>query len=583
MTEIVETENGPMQIDWDVPVLMSDGLTVRADVFRPVGEAKVPVLISMGTYGKGLPFQEGYASAWQKLVADHPEIAAGSSNRFQNWEVADPERWVPLGYACVRVDSRGSGRSPGHLDNFSERETQDYYECIEWAGTQDWSTGKVGLSGISYLAMNQWQVAALRPPHLTAMCAWEGASDWYREGTHHGGILCGWTESWFKMQVVPLQHGGPKVAESPLGGLPVTGDVLLDADTLESNRVDYGRRDRDHAYDDDFFASVTPDLSQIEVPLLSAGNWGGAGLHLRGNVEGFLGAGSAQKWLELHGLEHWTEYYTSYGRQLQQQFFDHFLKGEQNGWDERPPVIIRARRVDGTFEDREEAAWPLPSTVWTELHLDARDGSLATDVTADASITYQELQGEATFRLAASDQTMEVTGPLAMKLFISSDTDDADLFVVVRVFDPDENEVTFVGALDPHTPPAQGWLRASHRQLDPARSLPYRPYHPHDSRQPLEPGEIYEVDVEIWPTSLVLPAGFTMAVTVQGHDYEFDSAGPSGLSNLEHAMRGSGPFVHVVPSDRPIFDPVSPARAANVTIHTGTSHPSRLVVPFVPR
>src|SRR5690606_25658459 len=132
------------------------------------------VLLSYGPYGKGLPFQVGYETAWERLIGEHPEVGKGSTNRFQSWEVADPERWVPLGYACVRVDSRGAGRSPGQIDHFSPRETRDLYECVEWAGVMPWSTGKVGLSGISYYAVVQWQVAALRPPHLAAICAWEG-------------------------------------------------------------------------------------------------------------------------------------------------------------------------------------------------------------------------------------------------------------------------------------------------------------------------------------------------------------------------------------------------------------------------
>jgi putative CocE/NonD family hydrolase len=131
---------------------------------------------------------------WDPAVVDG--IAAGSSNRYQNWETADPEKWVPDGYVCVRVDSRGAGRSPGYLDIFSAQETRDYYECIEWAGTQPWSNGKVGLLGISYYAISQWLVAALQPPHLAAICPWEGASDYYREFTHHGGILDTFVSVW---------------------------------------------------------------------------------------------------------------------------------------------------------------------------------------------------------------------------------------------------------------------------------------------------------------------------------------------------------------------------------------------------
>ena len=105
-----------MQIDWDVPIAMDDGLVLRADVFRPPHAGRRPVLLSYGPYAKGLAFQDGYPSAWQRMVAEHPDVAYGSSNLHQSWEVVDPEKWVPHGYACVRVDSRGAGRSPGIID-----------------------------------------------------------------------------------------------------------------------------------------------------------------------------------------------------------------------------------------------------------------------------------------------------------------------------------------------------------------------------------------------------------------------------------------------------------------------------------
>jgi putative CocE/NonD family hydrolase len=166
-----------MAIDWDVDIPVGDGLVLKGDVFRPVGGDPCPVLLTYGPYAKGLAFQEGYPSAWQKMIANHPNVAYGSSNKYQNWEVVDPEKWVPYGYACVRVDSRGCGRSPGFIDHFSPRETRDFYECIEWAARQPWSNGKIGLSGISYYGINQWHVASLQPPNLKAMCIWEGAAD----------------------------------------------------------------------------------------------------------------------------------------------------------------------------------------------------------------------------------------------------------------------------------------------------------------------------------------------------------------------------------------------------------------------
>lgn len=150
MSEKSELGDG-MRIDWDVPITMDDGLVLQSDVFRPPREGKYPVILSYGPYAKGLAFQEGYPDQWQRMANEHPDVVENSTNKYQNWEAVDPEKWVPDGYACVRVDSRGAGLSAGYLDPFSPRETRDLYLCIEWAGTQPWSNGHVGLLGISYL------------------------------------------------------------------------------------------------------------------------------------------------------------------------------------------------------------------------------------------------------------------------------------------------------------------------------------------------------------------------------------------------------------------------------------------------
>ena len=213
-----------MRIDWNVPIAMDDGIVLRCDVFRPIKDGRYPVLLSYGPYAKGLAFQDGYPSAWQRMAEKHPDVTAGSSNKYQNWEVVDPEKWVPHEYACVRVDSRGCGCSPGFIDHFSPRETKDFYDCIEWAGVQPWSSGKVGLSGVSYYGINQWHVASLQPPHLAAMCVWEGAADWYRDMTHHGGIVCTFWENWYDMQVKTVQHGaGERGKRSRVHGELVCG------------------------------------------------------------------------------------------------------------------------------------------------------------------------------------------------------------------------------------------------------------------------------------------------------------------------------------------------------------------------
>ncbi len=541
-----------MQIDWDAPIEMDDGVVLRADVFRPIGGGRHPVILSYGPYGKGLAFQEGYKGNWARLIAAAPEVLSGSTNKYQVWELVDPEKWVPDGYAIVRVDSRGAGRSPGFIDIWSPREARDIYGCIEWAGTQPWSTGKVGMNGISYFATNQWQVAALKPPHLAALCIWEGFSDYYRELARHGGILSDFTDTWYNRQVVRVQHGvGDAGPRSQVTGEAVAGPQTLSSDVLAKNRADAGGEILRRRTVDDFYRARMVAFGEIEVPLLSAGNWGGQGLHPRGNFEGYLRAGSSQKWLEVHGDTHFTHFYSNYGMGLQKRFFGHFLKGENTGWDKQPRVSLNIRRPGEKFERRGENEWPLARTQWTKYYLEPGGHGLGTEAPAAETVLAYETTGDGlTFLSAPMTRELEITGPVAAKIWLSSDTTDADVFLVLRVFDPAGKEVVFIGSNDPRTPIGLGWLRASHRKLDPKESLPYRPYHSHDDEWPLEPGKPVELDIEIWPTSIVVPPGYRIGLTVRGKDYEYDGT-DAGVANAPYPMKGVGPFTHTSGIDRP--------------------------------
>ena len=194
--------------------------------------------------------------------------------------------------------------------------------------------------------------------------------------------------------------------------------------------------------------------------------------------------------------------------------------------------------------------------------------------TKAATTTYAGFSDGVTFLTPPMEKDTEITGPIAAKLFVSSATEDADLFLVVRVFHPDMKECVFQGALDPHTPIAHGWLRASHRALDPDVSMPYRPYHPHDRPEPLTPGEVVELDVEIWPTCIVVPAGYTLALTIQGRDYQYsDEVRQVGW----FTMTGVGPFKHDDPADRPgeVFD-------NRITLHAGGGRDAHVLLPVIP-
>jgi predicted acyl esterase len=580
MSQSTSEARDGMRIDWDVPIRMDDGIVLRADISRPTGEGTSPVIRSYGPYGKWLHFEDLYTDQWRRMAQAHQDVTAGSTNRYQNWEAVDPEKWVPDGYACVRVDSRGAGRSPGYLDVWSAREAKDLYHCVEWAADQPWSSGKVGLNGISYYAMNQWQVAALQPPHLMAICIWEGAADYYRDLSHHGGILCTFGRTWFPSQVIRVQHGrGTRGWRSRMTGDWVSGPPTLTEEELGANRSDFDEDCwKNPLASDEYWRSRMPDWSRVKVPLFSAGNWGGQGLHPRGNFEGFVRAAAQQKWLEVHGLEHWTHFYTDYGVGLQKKFFGHFLKGEDTGWKNQPRVLLQVRHPGERFVERHEDEWPLARTQWTRLYLNPADASLVREPLArEGCVDYDGLGDGVTFLAPPLAEATEITGPIAAKLYVSSETTDADLFLVVRVFTPNMKELTFQGALDPHTPIAQGWLRASHRKLDPKLTLPYRPYHTHDERQPLTPGQVYELDVEVWPTCIVVPAGYRIGLTVRGRDYEYPGGPGAGLGTLGAVFTGCGPFRHDDPRDRPpeVF-------GRQVTLHCGPQRPAHVLLPIIP-
>lgn len=559
------TTEGDFVFERDVALTMSDGTALRANVFRPAKPGRYPVVMAMGAYGKDVHFEDAFNPQWQVLKRIYPELDSnGSTGRYLRWEVVDPERWVPDGFVVIQVDSRGTGRSEGYLDPFGPVETRDLYECIEWAGIQPWSNGKVGLIGVSYLAIKQWQVAALRPPHLGAIVPWEGSSEFYRDGGHHGGILSNsFTFEWWPRQVLSNQYGsGKSTHRDRLTGERTTGPAFSDA-MLEGSRADHPRDRLNHSLDDAWNRARAANLPAVEVPLLSAANWGGPGMHLRGNVEGYLRTGSKHKWLFAHIGTHYESFYLPHYVAIQKRFFNHFLRGEDNGWDREPPVQLAIRRADDTAELRKEQEWPLARTRWTSMYLDAAGGQLSGVPPVQAEqAQFTGMKDGLSFSTAPFAQDMEFTGPVTLRVWISSSTSDADIFAVLRVFDPEGREATFVGAHE-RVPMAQGWLRASHRKTDPARSLPWRPWHTHDEVQKLTPGEIVQLDVEIWPTSMVFPQGWRLVLTLQGHDFIVT---PPGRMRHDH------------PDDRP------PAEfGGTTTVYTGGAYASQLTMPHIPR
>jgi putative CocE/NonD family hydrolase len=584
-----------MQLDKDVAVPMRDGASLRANVFRPVVPAdapagsstRFPVIMTLGPYGKDVHLSQFMPEAWEALQRRHPEILAASSCRHLVFETPDPECWAPHGYVVVKVDSRGAGKSPGRLDVNSPAEFRDFFDAIEWAATQPWSNGKVGLLGISYYAAGQWSIAAQRPPSLAAIIPWQGTFDFYRDRTRQGGILAsGFLQRWWNRSVLRNQHGN---VDTPLTDLLTgernTGPAALSPAELAANRADYIGDLRAHPLEDDWYRSRTPDLSRIEVPALVVANWGGLGLHLRGTLQGWRDIASRDKWLKVQPGSYFLTFLHPDSVALQRRFFDRYLKGIDNGWEAEPRVEVQVRSMDdGVAQVVRDTDWPLPRTEWRRWYLDASAaarfddaghaadegrGGLATQVPAAALTDCEPASRGLSFSTGPLSEALTLAGPIRARLWVASASSDTDLFLTVRAFDAQGREATFFSATEPKSPVSQGWLRVSHRRLDPVRSTEAQPWQAHDRVEPLVPGEVVAVDVEVWPGSIALPAGGRLDLIVAGRDFERpEEPGP---------FKGSGFFYHDDPLDRPpeIF-------GARFTVHTGGERASFLQLPVLP-
>jgi uncharacterized protein len=503
-----------MQIYKDVDVPSRDGSPIAADVFRPDGDAQVPVIATISPYGKDVH--------WAERFPMYDRVEQGD---YMVWETPNPEWWTERGYAVVRADTRGTGKTQGPADPFSKRDAEDYYDLIEWCGTQSWSNGKVATSGISWFGMMGWLVAALQPPHLAAVVAWEGLNDLYREWAHQGGLYTNrFTHLWVGSQL----------------------DVMKNTDDVVDWREEFPQRE----LLDDWYRERIVDLSRIETPLLSAGNWGSTHLHLRGNIEGYLGVASKEKWLIVYTGTHVDPYYADWAKALQLRFLDTFLKDGVASMDDVAPVrlVIRKGR-DSQWRDEQE--WPLAGTEWSELYLG--DGSLSWEAPPEGRVAYP-----ANFDLVAN-APVELTGPIALRLWVAAEQDDFDVIAWLDQYDSEGQRIEPMGPHGPDLPipSAMGWLRASHRKLDAERTLPYRPWHSHDELQPLVHGEPTLLEVEIWPTSLTLAPGDRLRLELRTTDTDIP-----------------GPMAH--------DDPTDAKPAENVSILVGGAHASHLLVPVIP-
>lgn len=475
--------------EWNVPVPMRDGVRLRVNVFRPATGGPWPVIVCAHPYGKDdIPLhhrtRRGYRSSVQYRLM---RTAPLTHTAWTSWESPDPGHWVRRGYVVVNADLRGWGSSEGVPTVLSEQEGRDVHDLIEWAGTQPWSTGRVGMSGVSYLAISQWAGAAERPPHLAAICPWEGFTDCYRNFARPGGVLeTGFFTVW---STVTKRRSRGRV---DLGG-PARRRPLVDQWWSERNRT----------------------LENIDVPALVCGSFSDHNLHSAGSFEGFRRISSTHKWLYTHRGPKWSVYYSAEGLAAQARFFDHFLMGAGTGILDDPPVRLEVRD-DRTTVTRisAESHWPPAGIDWRTLSC-GPDGTLGADA-APGSVTFDVRRGRASFTHRFTED-VDVVGPMLLVLQVSIDTgDDLSVFAAVRKF-RGGREVTFEGSYGfLGDPVSHGILLAAHRAVDPHRSRPHEPFHPHTVREPLVPGVPVRLEIGLPPSATHFRSGDGLRLDIQG-------------------------------------------------------------------
>ena len=504
----------------ELRVTMRDGVKVAADLYLPDVKGRFPALLAMSPYGKYIHRPEA------------PLLPLSMARGNGGQEAGDSEYFVSRGYVHVVADVRGSGDSEGEYCSYGMAEQQDGYDLVEWIASQPWCDGNVGMLGMSYFAVNQYLVAALNPPHLKAIFACEGYTDRYRHLVYHGGILTlGFFLQWWQHVSVGAtapscrRYYSEKEIEKRVEELKESREVkdnpilsvLLKHREKNPLVFDYLLQPNDGPYY--WERSAYNKLDKIKVPCYLGTRWSGWPIHLPGAFDAYRRINAPKKMLifeteSVYGPHRpWRDHHD-----LILRWYDHWLKGIDTGMMEEPPIKIL---VKGSNEWRCEQEWPLARTQWTKLYLRG-DAGLAQErpgkgeepasFVNQPSLRPSQVVPSLRYRTAPLGEEMEVTGPVALYLQASLDTEDATWIVSI-------SDVASDGTTKLVT---RGWLRASHRALDPDRSLPYQPYHPHLEREVLKRGEVYEFAIEIRETSYLFLSGHRMELEIRGQDSSWE-------------------------------------------------------------
>ncbi|KAH6968013.1 X-Pro dipeptidyl-peptidase protein [Fusarium avenaceum] len=543
----VETEAFPYIFEQNVSIQLKSNqqAVARANVYRPKNVERAPVLITYGPYGKDIPYEDFLKHSFDEINPKH-------KSAYASFETPDPGFWTNEGYAVLRVDEIGLGQSPGLLDTMSQNTTDAFYEVIEWAAEQPWSNGKIGLIGISYFAGTQWRVASRRPNGLACIIPYEGMADYYRDRSRQGGIAAmRFLEFWFNRQCKSNQYGLAGKAGRKWGPDTIEGD--LGEEELVANRRDQAEDNAAHFFrDDPYYASKEYNLEDIQVPVLSVGNWGNTAVHLRGNILGYLFAGSQYKFLRLGVGRHDLPFYQDEEVDKQKSFLSAFLKNDDYaGWTkgQQPAIDMVVRKGNVGYNNpaaekagytrRTENEWPLARTKYTKFYLH-RDKTISKELEVPNTkepigrLSYEALGTPEDpkliqFSTPHFEKETEITGHILARLNVSatphlgkSAPQDIDLFLTLRLFDANDREIVYTGTIGNPIPLVKGWQRVSLRKINTAHTrhrewLPHRDFFSTDV-QPVIPGEVYSVDVEIWPTNVIIEPGTRLVVEVASGD-----------------------------------------------------------------
>ena len=547
-------------VERDVWVPMKDGVKLHADIFRPDGEGKFPAILGYHPYDGDAQFAPIFPRAFASVTAS----TAGQEKGNGPLEAGDPNFYVRRGYVHVIANVRGSGESEGTYPFLAEPEAQDGYELIEWIARQPWCDGNVGMFGVSYFARIQHFVAAQRPPHLKCIFAPWASTDQYRDALYHGGILAqNWAVSWSGALSNIRYKSESRRDWSEAQWKEALAQALSDKDLRAYPGVMAALKNPDEGlnplvadivlnpHDGPFWERRKAAYDAIEVPAYIGGDWGIYGLHL---------PGAFRSWERLRGPKKMMLAPAAYLErpvyQLQYEslrWFDHWLKGMETGIMDEPPIRMF---VAGTNQWKNAAEWPLPETKWTPfyLHEGGRLWEREHFPNEGSSSLSDSPWGRESLEFSSSElvEDTEVIGPVLLNLYASTTDDEVLWFVSLREVDAQRKEKVLT----------RGWLRGTHREIDPSRSKRWQPYHPHTRSEPLTPGKVYEFNIPIVATANLFKAGSRIKLKVAccddqpEHSLEAIAAG--------HIRRQSGSRVTVYHNEEYPSHLLLPVTAGNV-------------------